>query len=65
MASAGLYANLHLDPDTRPCLHPTTQFFTDQMRFLPPNQHHQSSEGKIGNIFSCSFYYVLRVADFC
>jgi len=25
--------------------HPTTQFFTGQMPFLPPNQQHQSTEG--------------------
>jgi len=28
VASAGPYTNLHLDPDTQPCQHPTTQFFT-------------------------------------
>jgi len=26
--------------------HPTTQFFTGRMPFLPPNQQHQSTEGK-------------------
>jgi len=25
---------------------PTTQFFTDRMPFLPPNQQRQSTEGK-------------------
>jgi len=25
--------------------HPTTQFFTDWMPFLPPNQQRQSTEG--------------------
>jgi len=43
VASAGSYANLHLDPDT--CQHPTTQFFTGWMPFLPPNQQRQSTEG--------------------
>jgi len=27
------------------CQHPTTQFFTSWMPFLPPNQQHQSTEG--------------------
>jgi len=30
VASAGPYSNLHLDPDTYPCQHPTTQFFYRQ-----------------------------------
>ena len=29
----------------QPCQHPTTQFFTGRMPFLPPNQQHQSTEG--------------------
>jgi len=45
VASAGLYATLHLAPDRQPCQHPTTQFFTDRMPFLPPNQQRQSTEG--------------------
>jgi len=45
VASAGPYANLHLDPDTLPSRHPTTQFFTGLMPFLPPNQQRQSTEG--------------------
>ena len=45
VASAGSYASLHLTPDRQPHQHPTTQFFTDQMPFLPPNQQHQSTEG--------------------
>jgi len=47
MASAGPYASLHLAPDREPRKHPTTQFFTGQMPFLPPNQQRQSTEGKI------------------
>jgi len=46
VASAGPYASLHLAPDRQPCQHPTTQFFTGWMPFLPPNQQHQSTEGK-------------------
>ena len=45
MASAGPYASLHLAPDRQPHQHPTTQFFTGQMPFLPPNQQRQSTEG--------------------
>ena len=30
---------------TNPCQHPTAQFFTGRMPFLPPNQQHQSTEG--------------------
>jgi len=29
----------------QPCQHPTTQFFTGRMPFLPPNQQCQSTEG--------------------
>jgi len=29
-----------------PCQHPTVQFFTGRMPFLPPNQQCQSTEGK-------------------
>jgi len=32
MASAGPYANLHLDLDTQPCQHSTTQSFTGWMQ---------------------------------
>jgi len=32
-------------PDTQPRHHPTTQFFTGQIPFLPPNQQQQSTEG--------------------
>jgi len=31
----------------RPRQHPTTQFFTGRMPFLPPNQQRQSTEGTI------------------
>jgi len=31
----------------QPCQHPTTQFFTGWMPFLPPNQQCQSTEGKL------------------
>jgi len=42
---AGPYANLHLTPDIQPCQHPTTQFYTGWMPFLPSNQQHQNTEG--------------------
>jgi len=45
VASAGPYASLHLAPDREPRQHPTTQFFTGRMPFLPPNQQRQSIEG--------------------
>ena len=45
VASAGPYASLHLAPDRLPRRHPTTQFFTGWMPFLPPNQQRQSTEG--------------------
>ena len=45
MASAGRYASLHLAPDRLPSQHPTTQFFTGRMPFLPPNQQRRSTEG--------------------
>ena len=34
---------------TKQCQHAAIQFFTYRMPFLLPNQHHQSTEGKIGN----------------
>ena len=46
VASAGPYASLHLTPDRQPRQHPTTQFFTGRMPFLPPNQQRQSTGGK-------------------
>ena len=45
MASAGLYAKSASNP-RQPRQHPTTKFFTGRMPFLPPNQQHQSTEGK-------------------
>jgi len=44
VASAEPYASLHLAPDRQPRQHPTTQFFTGRMPFLPPNQQRQSTE---------------------
>jgi len=32
----------------QPRQHPTTQFFTGRMPFLPPNQQRQSTEGNLG-----------------
>jgi len=45
VSSAGPYASLHLAPDRQPRQHPTAQFFTGQVPFLPPNQQRQSTEG--------------------
>ena len=47
VASAGPYASLHFAPDRWPRQHLTTQFFTDRMPFLPPNQQRQSTEATI------------------
>jgi len=44
VASAVPYANLQLDTDTQPHQHPTTQFFTGRMPFLPPNQQDHITE---------------------
>jgi len=57
-ASAGPDASLHLAPDRQPHQHPTTQFFTGRMPFLPPNQQRQSTDTtiqltKILKIYSC------------
>jgi len=49
VASTGSYANLHLAPVTEPRQHPTTQFLTGRMPFLPPNQQRQSTEGIYSN----------------
>jgi len=35
----------HLASERQPCQHPTAQFFTGRMPFLPPNQQRQSTEG--------------------
>jgi len=45
VASAGPYASLHLAVGRYPLQHPTTQFFTGRMLFLPPNQQCHSTEG--------------------
>jgi len=48
VASAGPYANLHLDSDTTmPASHHS--FFSGWMPFLPPNQQHQSTEDKFND----------------
>ena len=58
MSGSGIswpYASLHLALDREPRQHPTTQFFTGRMPFLPPNEQRQSTEGiskkKRGNHF--------------
>jgi len=47
VASAGLYASLHLIPDNHTNIPPLSFFFTGPMPFLPPNQQRQSTEGTI------------------
>ena len=44
MASAGLYASLHLIADNHANI-PPLSFFTGRMPYLPPNQQCQSTEG--------------------
>ena len=63
VASAGPYANLHLDPDTKPCQHPTTQFFTSGRPFLPLNQQHQSTEGTTNHFLPLWMTYIWRVTE--
>jgi len=43
----------------KPCQHPTTQFFTGRMPFLPPNQQRQSTEG----IYKSVDIYMLNRAE--
>ena len=45
VVSAGPDANLHLAADRMPASHHSV--VTGRMPFLPPNQHHQNTEGKI------------------
>jgi len=47
VASAGLYASLHLAPDRKPCQHPTIQIFTGRMPFLLPNQSTEGIKNKV------------------
>jgi len=58
VASAGLYASLHLALDRNPRQCPTTQFFTGRMPFLPPSQQRQSTEGK-------NLEYLQYLAELC
>ena len=50
-----IYASLHLTPDRWPRQHPTTQFFTGCMPFLPPNRQRQSTEGNKKRPFKSRF----------
>ena len=45
--SAGTCASLHLAPTDNHDSTPPLSFFKDRMPFLPPNQQHQSTEGKL------------------
>jgi len=52
LASAGPYAShWHLPPDRQPCQHLITQFFTDWMLFLMPNQQCQSMKGNFCKVW--------------
>jgi len=46
VASAGLYASLHLIPDSHANI-PPLSFFTGRMPFLTLNQQRQSTEGRL------------------
>ena len=65
MASAGLYASLHLIPDNHANI-PPLSFFTGRMPFLTPNQQRQSNEGN--NIYyygnNCAWEYLLITTVF-
>ena len=61
MASAGPCASLHLAPDGQPRQHPTTQFFTGRVLFLPPNQQRQSTEGSILSVINWAAISQLRI----
>ena len=61
-ASAGPDASLHLAPDRQPHQHPTTQFFTGRMPFLPPNQQRQSTEA-VQRYINCLLTYLLNGND--
>ena len=57
VASAGLYASLHLAPDRQPHQHPTTlMFFTGRMPFMPPNQQCQITAYNCLN--KCNFSFM-------
>jgi len=43
-------------PQREPCQHPTAEFFTGQMPFLPPNQHRQSTKGTFGLIWASIYF---------
>jgi len=57
VASAGSYASLHLALGRYPRQHPTTQFFTGRILFLPPNQQCHSTEGIWMEFWN--IYYIL------
>jgi len=63
VASAGPYANLNLDPDTQPCQHPITQFFTGWVPFLLPNQQRQSTEGIKARFAHTVLFYFLSLSN--
>ena len=44
--------------------HPTTHFFTGRMPFLPPNQKHQSTEGRNNKFWNKSIQKALNTLKF-
>jgi len=44
---------------TQPRQHPTTQFFSGRMPFLPPNQQRQSTEGS--GLEKLSAYFIVQL----
>jgi len=60
VASAGLYASLHLIPDNHANIPPLI-FFTGWMPFLPPNQQRQSTEGNPVTTTGSTSVYIVSV----
>ena len=57
---AGVVMFLGQGADLHMTQHPTTQFFTGRMPFLPPTQQHQSTEGVINLAYKFQGYVLLR-----
>jgi len=56
------YMQVCIIPDIgrQPCQHPTTQFFTGRMPFLPPNQQPQSTKGINSYLYHPLQYHKLQ-----
>jgi len=64
VASAELYASLHLIPDNHANI-PPLSFFTGRMPFLPPNQQRQSTEGTNVNVVHGSIHFTFLSKGQC